>query len=517
MEGWRGPWEELRGLGEELAARLPHLPRPAIDAALAHFEAALIGRAAYPLHESDGQFITDGRGIILEANAAAAAALQTRAHFLVGKPFTFFLAEGHWQAAYALLNRARTRAPEAVRDWRVQLRPVRRGVRAFALLTMVPTAPAGGPPRLRWLLSTADAGNWAEHALRAERSFADSLLDAAEAAALVLDLNGRVVRANPYAIAASGMSRDELLGREWAGALLAPEGRPEARRAVVHAIQVGKGPRFTAALWGRRGDGPSLAWTSRALSLVGGAGPHVLVLGHDISDLQEAQRRALEAERLAAIGQVMASLAHEGRNLLHASQACLERLAWRLEGQGEPLELLRRAQRAQQGLALLFEDVRAYAAPLRLELGLCPLPEVWRAVFAEVRASSPERQAELVESITGDASCQVDAFRIRQVFRNLMENSFAACPGAVRVEITCAEEAREGTRGLRVRVRDNGPGLGPEQLQRLFEPFFTTKHGGTGLGMTIARRIVEAHRGNITVGGTGPGAEFILWLPRTPQ
>ena len=64
-------------------------------------------------------------------------------------------------------------------------------------------------------------------------------------------------------------------------------------------------------------------------------------------------------------------------------------------------------------------------------------------------------------------------------------------------------------------MRDHGPGLGPEQKQRLFEPFFTTKTKGTGLGMAITKRIVEAHGGQIAVGeGAGPGAEIILILPR---
>jgi two-component system sensor kinase FixL len=71
---------------------------------------------------------------------------------------------------------------------------------------------------------------------------------------------------------------------------------------------------------------------------------------------------------------------------------------------------------------------------------------------------------------------------------------------------------------LRVAVRDNGPGLGPEQRQRIFDPFYTTKTRGTGLGMAIAKRIVEAHGGRIAVGeGRAAGAEIIILLPREGQ
>jgi two-component system, LuxR family, sensor kinase FixL len=208
-------------------------------------------------------------------------------------------------------------------------------------------------------------------------------------------------------------------------------------------------------------------------------------------------------------------MAHEGRNLLQSASACLERLTWRLEGQPEALDLVRRARQAQRGLALLFEDVRLYAAPLRVDLAACPLPPLWREVWDEVRESFPGREAHLAEEVTAaDPACWADCFRLGQVFRNILENSFAACDGPVRMDIACADERRDGRPGLRLSLRDHGPGLNDEQRQRLFEPFYTTKPSGTGLGMTIAKRIIEAHGGQITTGDTTPGLEILLWLPR---
>ena len=86
----------------------------------------------------------------------------------------------------------------------------------------------------------------------------------------------------------------------------------------------------------------------------------------------------------------------------------------------------------------------------------------------------------------------------------------------VRVEVTCSEAVLAGRPGVRVAVRDNGPGLNPEQRRRIFEPFYTTKTKGTGLGMAIAKRIVDAHGGRIALAdGPGPGAEILLTLPRS--
>src|SRR5262249_49223994 len=111
--------------------------------------------------------------------------------------------------------------------------------------------------------------------------------------------------------------------------------------------------------------------------------------------------------------------------------------------------------------------------------------------------------------------CWVDPFRLEQVFRNIFENALAACKDPVEIDIRCCEASLLGRPAVLVAVCDNGPGLTAEQRQRLFEPFFTTKTKGTGLGMAIARRIIEAHGGEITAGAdAGRGAEIRITLPR---
>jgi signal transduction histidine kinase len=102
-----------------------------------------------------------------------------------------------------------------------------------------------------------------------------------------------------------------------------------------------------------------------------------------------------------------------------------------------------------------------------------------------------------------------------QVFRNLFENSLAACTDPVEIEIA-AQEIERGGRFAEIRVRDNGPGLKPEQRERVFEPFYTTKSKGTGLGMAIVRRTIDAHGGRVFVGEHRSGAEFVIQLPFGP-
>lgn len=236
----------------------------------------------------------------------------------------------------------------------------------------------------------------------------------------------------------------------------------------------------------------------------------------DITDRKRAQEAALQNERLAAIGQMVTGLAHESGNALARSQSCLEMLAWELEDRPEAQDLIHRVQSAQDHLKQLYDEVRGYAAPVKLERDSWDLSQIWRQAWENLRLARQGRDASLNEHIGGvNLKCQVDAFRLDQVFRNILENSLTACRGPVRIDIRCNETVLAGMPAVRVSIQDNGPGLSAEQQQRIFQPFFTTRTKGTGLGMAIAQRIVKAHCGEIAVGpAVGGGAEIIVTLPR---
>ncbi len=236
-----------------------------------------------------------------------------------------------------------------------------------------------------------------------------------------------------------------------------------------------------------------------------------------VARMREMEERTLQAERLASIGQMMSVLSHESGNVLARSQALVDLLAPEVQDRPEALDLLGRLQRTQSELYHLYEEVRNFAAPINLDRTLWSLGPIWRQAWTNVLATrDPKQGASLAEQAAGvDLGCEVDNFRLEQVFRNFFDNSLAACPGPVRVEVACWDTTLEGRPAIRVAIRDNGPGLTAEQRQRVFIPFYTTKRKGTGLGLTIVKRIVEAHGGGVTVGSNPPpGAEFVLTLPR---
>lgn len=236
----------------------------------------------------------------------------------------------------------------------------------------------------------------------------------------------------------------------------------------------------------------------------------------DKDALREAQERLLQSERLAAIGQMMTGLAHESRNALQRSQACLEMLKLEVAGQPAAFDLIARIQKAQDQLHQLYEEVRDYAAPIRLKREEHDLVAILHDTWDHLSAQRDGRDARL-ECCASESQyvCRVDRFALEQVFRNILENSLSACrdPVVLTAEFRSAE--LEGQPALEISLADNGPGLAAGVREKIFEPFFTTKTKGTGLGMAITRRIVEAHGGQIAVGRRDlPGAEIVITLPR---
>jgi PAS domain S-box-containing protein len=466
----------------------------------------------------DGYVVTDPLGNIEEANWAAAALFRTNRALLVGKPLPFLVVPEERRSFYSFLAMLQHQ-PESVQRWEVRLQP-RRSPPVAAILTATPVLDAEGRPAgLRWLIRDLTARKKAEEDLRAEKEFVSALLDTAQAFVLVLDPDGRMVRLNTYVETVSGYRREELLGQDFFTRLIPEADRAAVREAFKRALADARASRMIHPLSTRDGGLRTVAWRGKLLASLGGLAMALAIVGDDITDLQEAQRQALQYERLAAIGQVATGLAHESRNALQRGQACLERLRWMLQGQPQVLDLVARVKKAQDDLARLYEDVREYAVPIRLEYRRCDLAAVWREAWTQLTVLAPERYARLDEDTDGtDTVCAADPFRLIQVFRNVLDNTLAACPDPVQVRITCRDATLAGRPALLVVVRDNGPGFAAEQQRHLFEPFHTTKVKGTGLGLAIVKRIVEAHRGQVAAGAApAPGAEIIITLPRSQE
>ncbi|MFO0819842.1 MAG: PAS domain S-box protein [Pirellulales bacterium] len=354
----------------------------------------------------------------------------------------------------------------------------------------------------------------AEEKRRSENAFR-ALVEAAGCMIVIVRPDGAIAYFNSFSEELTGYRAADVLGRDFFERFSPAADRSRIQRVFSCVLEGGVLRNYQTPLLRRDGSQALLLWNARRLDDYS-AEPVLLAVGQDITTLKEAQDRALHAERLAAIGQMVAGLAHESRNALQRSQACLEMLELEIGDNPSARDLLGRIQRAQDQLHKLFDEVRGYVAPIQLDRSECQLSEAWREAWELLFNQRRGRDAQLRElPHTVDLHCDIDRFRIVQVFRNLLENSLAACHDPALIEIACSKSQLHGREALRISVRDNGPGLTAEQRARLFEPFYTTKTQGTGLGMPIAMRIVAAHEGDLVVGDHGPpGAELIVTLPR---
>jgi PAS domain S-box-containing protein len=357
---------------------------------------------------------------------------------------------------------------------------------------------------------------WAKE--RTEAAFR-TLVEAAPSMIVILRPTHTVVYFSPFAETLTGYQADHVSGRDYFD-LFVPDAR--LRESMVQQLESLNGG---ASLRGvecpvvcKDGSQRWMVWNAQFLADYDD-GPAILAIGQDITSLKKAQEQALQSERLAAIGQMMTGLVHESGNALARSQACLEMLGFEVEDRPKALDLITRIQSAQDHLKTLYDEVRNYAAPIKLQRDPWNLAQIWRQAWDNLHLLCVGKNARLVEETHHvDLECSIDPFRIGQVFRNILENSLAACADPVEIHIEATREEFDGKPALRVAFRDNGPGLNAEQRTRIFDPFFTTKTKGTGLGMAIAKRIIEAHGGHIAVGaGAGRGAEIVVTLPIQPS
>jgi signal transduction histidine kinase len=230
---------------------------------------------------------------------------------------------------------------------------------------------------------------------------------------------------------------------------------------------------------------------------------------------RDLARRAQRAEKLAAVGTLTAGLSHEIRNPLNAAAlqlTVLERRLRKLEPNMQPplLEPLTLVRDEIRRLEHILQDFLQFARPAHVTMRPVSIDDLITRVVALLRSDAERRQIEL-ECQTRQAGASGDADQLRQVFMNLTLNALDAAGrgGKVRVENFVDAD------GSHIYVDDSGPGVAPDQRDRLFEPFYTTKAQGSGLGLPISHAIVSQHGGRIELGRSSlGGARFEVVLPR---
>jgi len=234
-----------------------------------------------------------------------------------------------------------------------------------------------------------------------------------------------------------------------------------------------------------------------------------------ISEIKAGHEKLLVNERLAAIGQMVAGVAHESRNAFQRSHACLAELTLDLQDKPASLDLVHKVQKSLDDLNFLLEEVRNYSAPIVLERRTCCLQTIvqdtWQRIIKTHNSKPPDFELRIEDSFPEDCFCDPD--RIQQVIRNLLENAHYASGESGRVSVSLGLTEQSSVSMLSIKVSDTGDGIDSAQKEQIFAPFHTTKTKGTGLGLAVSRRFVEAHDGRIFADETKNGACLVAELP----
>ncbi|HEX9110014.1 MAG TPA: ATP-binding protein [Terriglobales bacterium] len=233
--------------------------------------------------------------------------------------------------------------------------------------------------------------------------------------------------------------------------------------------------------------------------------------------LEQAQAEARRSERLAALGQLSAGLAHEIRNPLGVIKGSAEMLAQKLQQSDElARELAGYISTEVNRLSALVTEFLDFARPLHAELHATDLTALLDRVLKTVGDRWTGKPVAVERNYASNLSpIPMDESLCEQAFLNLVQNAFEAMEengGALRVEVKRA--TRNGREGAEVRLTDTGPGVPEELREEIFNPFVTTKKTGVGLGLSIVSKIVDGHHGSIRVDNRPQGgAVFTLFFP----
>jgi two-component system sensor histidine kinase HydH len=233
------------------------------------------------------------------------------------------------------------------------------------------------------------------------------------------------------------------------------------------------------------------------------------------ADLDRCQRLLAQSDRLSAIGMLAASVAHEIRNPLVSVRTFAQLLPERLHDEEFCTSFRELALAEIDRISLLVNDLLAFARPSAPQIHAADindiLDQIRRLVDGETKKRSIEFRVNLDPSLP---AIDVEEARIKQIFLNVVLNALHACSAGGAVTLATRAVTRGAGSYFQVEVRDSGPGIPAEDIGRIFDPFFTTKAGGSGLGLFIARRIVQDHGGFIDVqSAPGAGAVFFVNFP----
>jgi PAS domain S-box-containing protein len=340
---------------------------------------------------------------------------------------------------------------------------------------------------------------------------------------LAITRDGRIAAINDLGYRVLGLpSRPTDVGRPFTEVL---QDSPEVLRVLQEAFETDDLP--NRAEMRLRKTGRAIGYTLSRIYDDAGRLVGATLFIKDLTRVEQMEERDRLRDRLAALGEMAAAIAHEVKNPLASIEVMAGVLKRQLHDQPEALETLSDIIKEAKMANAIVVEVLEFVRPIQLQVERTALDDVLKDSITLAESKMRRGAVTINTQLSPDLpELLADPHQLRQLFSNLLANAFEALGGEGHVDIRAHLLPGEDEPGasepsapqVEVEVRDDGPGIAPDDLERIFSPFFTTKPQGTGLGLAIVRKVVDAHDGRIdAVSAPGRGAAFRVRLPVVPS
>jgi PAS domain S-box-containing protein len=344
-----------------------------------------------------------------------------------------------------------------------------------------------------------------------------AIVASSEDAIISKDLNGIVTSWNPGAERLFGFTATEMIGRPIT-TIIPPELRDDETRILATIARGERIEHFETVRVRKNGERIEVSITVSPVKDEAGRIIGAAKIARDITQRKTAERTLLVTERLAAVGRLAATVAHEINNPLEA----VTNLVYLAKMASDSSEVLGFLTTAEEQLGCVSHLTHQTLGFYRDSSGarIVRLGQIIASVISVLAPRARNKRSEIIPEIKDDLEIFAVPGEIRQVVANLVSNSIDAIQtsGTIRIRVSAGRSPRDLVAGVRITVSDTGSGIPAGNLARVFEPFFTTKRDvGTGLGLWVCKNIVETHHGTIRGrSATKPGKSwtvFSVFLP----
>jgi two-component system CheB/CheR fusion protein len=379
--------------------------------------------------------------------------------------------------------------------------------RAVVLLVIWTTAVVLGQFRRTWL--ELQARSLDLHSRTKDLADVNFALDQAAIVATT-DTAGKITYVNQKFCDISKYSREELLGQDHRMINSGYHPKEFIRNLWV---TIANGGIWRGEIRNRAKDG-SIYWVDTTIVPFldeRGKPYQYMAIRYEITDRKRSEERLREQEALARLGQMAAVVAHEVKNPIAGIRGALQVIGSRMAADARDKPIIGEIIARLDALNRIVQDLLVFARPRELRAEPTDLTTLVLSTVEHLKRD-PAVQAVAIEVAGNGAVVNADAEQLQLAVQNVLMNAVQAMNGQGAIRVDISRHGGEWT----MTMADTGPGMPPDVKERVFEPFFTTRSRGTGLGLPIARRVVEAHGGRIDIETPpGGGTVVLMSLPAT--